>query len=139
MDTSFLSQLNWLSVLVAAVAYFMLGALWYSKILFASHWIKSTGTDMNHPDAKKGVGGIMALTFVLEFVVCIGLAVLLYRLNLSGWMSGAKTGLVTGICFSATAISISYLYQMKPKVLSFVDAGYHIAGQVVAGIVLCVM
>jgi Protein of unknown function (DUF1761) len=49
MDTAFLSQLNWLAILVAAVAYFMLGALWYSKLLFANTWIKSTGVDMNNP------------------------------------------------------------------------------------------
>ena len=93
MDTSFLSQLNWLAILVASVAYFMLGALWYSKLLFANTWIKSTGVDMNNPDAKKGVGGIMAFTFILEFVVSIGLAILVYRLGLSTWMSGVKLGL----------------------------------------------
>ena len=139
MDTAFLSQLNWLAILVASVAYFMLGALWYSKILFANVWIKGTGINMDNPDSKKGVGGIMAFTFILEFVICIGLAILLYRLGLSTVMSGAKTGLITGICFSATTISISYLYQMKPKVLSLVDAGYHIVGQIIAGIIICIM
>jgi hypothetical protein len=139
MDTSFLSQLNWLAILVASVAYFMLGALWYSKILFANVWIKGTGIKMDDPDAKKGVGGIMALTFILEFVVCIGLAILLYKLGLSAVMSGAKTGLLTGVCFSATTISISYLYQMKPTALSLVDAGYHTVGQIIAGIIICVM
>ena len=36
MDTSFFSDMNWLAVLVAAVANFMLGALWYSKALFVN-------------------------------------------------------------------------------------------------------
>ena len=137
MDTSFLSQLNWLAILVASVAYFMLGALWYSKLLFANTWIKSTGVDMNNPDAKKGVGGIMAFTFILEFVVSIGLAILVYRLGLSTWMSGVKLGLTTGVCFAATGISISYLYQSKPTVLSFIDGGYHTVGQIIAAIILC--
>ena len=43
MDTSFFSDMNWLAVLVAAVAYFMLGALWYSKALFGNAWIKYSG------------------------------------------------------------------------------------------------
>jgi hypothetical protein len=54
-------------------------------------------------------------------------------------MSGLKLGLLTGICFSATTICISYLYQMKPKSLSMIDGGYHIAGQAIAGIILCIM
>jgi len=138
MDTSFLTELNWLAVAVATVAYFMLGAIWYSKILFANSWIRATGVDMSKPDAKKGVGGIMALTFVLEFVICIGLGILVYRLNLTGGvMAGIKLGLMTGVCFAATTITISYLYQTKPRSLSFIDGGYHVAGNILAAVILC--
>lgn len=139
MDTSFFSHLNWLAVAVAAVAYFMLGGLWYSKALFGSTWIKSTGIDMNNPDAKKGVGAVMAFTFLLEFITCAGLAILVYRLMLvGGVMSGIKLGLFTGIFFSSISICISYLYQSKPKVLHLIDGGYHIAGNVIAAVILCV-
>jgi hypothetical protein len=137
MDTSFLSNLNWLAVLVAAVGYFMLGALWYS-VLFGKAWIKGTGIDMSKPDAKKGAGGIMAFTFLLEFVTCIGLAILVSRLMLSGALSGVKLGLFTGIFFSSISICISYLYQSKPKTLHAIDAGYHIVGSVIAAVILCV-
>jgi hypothetical protein len=138
MDTTFFANLNWLAILVAALAYFILGALWYSKALFANTWIKSTGVDMTRADAKKGVGGIMAFTFLLEFITCIGLGILVNRLMLSGVTSGIKWGLFTGVCFSAISISISYLYQSKPKVLSAIDAGYHIVGCVLATVILCV-
>lgn len=138
MDASIFSHLNWLAIAVAAIAYFILGALWYSKALFAKQWIKSTGIDMSNPDTKKGAGGIMLFTFILEFIVCTGLGILVYRLNLTGnLVSGVKLGLFTGICFSSIAICISYLYQSKPKVLSLIDGGYHVAGNIVAGIILC--
>jgi hypothetical protein len=139
MDTTFLSHLNWLAIAVAAVAYFILGGLWYSKALFGSTWIKSTGIDMSKPDAKKGAGGIMAVTLLLEFITCTGLAILVYRLMLAdGFMSGVKLGLFTGIFFSAIGICISYLYQSKPKVLHLIDGGYHIAGNVIAAVILCI-
>jgi hypothetical protein len=137
MDTAMFSHINWLAVAVAAAVYFMLGAIWYSKALFGNQWIKSTGIDMNNPEAKKGVGGVMVFTFVLEFIVCIGLAILVYRLGLvDGFMSGIKLGLLTGICFSGVAIAVSYLYQQKPGILSFIDGGYHLLGTIVASIIL---
>ena len=68
MDTSFFSNANWLAIAVAAVAYFMVGGLWYSKALFGRAWVRTTGFDMNNPEAKKGLGGVMALTFILEFI-----------------------------------------------------------------------
>ena len=137
MDTSFFSEMNWLAVLVAAVAYFMLGALWYSKALFGNLWIKSTGIDMSNPDAKKGVGGIMAFTFLLELLTCIALGILINRLMLTGVMSGVKLGLFTGFFFSTIGIAISYLYQSKPTVLTVIDGGYHIVGSVIAAIIMC--
>ncbi|MEQ1675803.1 MAG: DUF1761 domain-containing protein [Chitinophagaceae bacterium] len=138
MDTAFISHLNWLAIAVASVAYFMIGGLWYSKALFGSTWIKSTGIDMNRPDAKKGVGGVMLITFLLEFIICIALAILVYRLMLTGGiMSGVKLGLFTGVCFSAIVICISYLYQGKPKVLTLIDGGYHVVGNIVAAVILC--
>ncbi len=139
MNTSeFLSHANWLAIVVAAVAYFAIGGLWYS-VLFGKAWIKATGIDMNRPDAKKGVGGVMVFTFLLEFVICFGLAMLAYRMMLGGgWMSGIKLGLMTGVCFSAVVISISYLYQFKPKVLTLIDAGYHVVGNIVAAVIICI-
>ena len=137
MDISFLSHLNWLAIAVAAVVYFAIGGLWYS-VLFGKIWIKATGIDMNRPDAKKGAGGIMGLTFILEFVICFALAILAYRLGLQhGVMSGIKLGLLTGLSFSAIVIMISYLYQSKPRSLTLIDGGYHIAGNIVAAAIIC--
>lgn len=137
MDTSFFSHLNWLAIAVAALGYFFLGAIWYS-MLFKNAWIKATGVKMDDPNAKKGAGGIFVITLILEFVAAIGIAILVYRLGLTSALSGVKLGLITGICFAGVGISVSYLYQMKPKVLSVIDSGYHIGGHIVAAIILCV-
>ena len=137
MDNSFLTDMNWLAVLVAAVAYFMLGAIWYSKALFGNTWLKSTGINMSNTDTKKGMGGVMAFTFLLVAITCIGLGILVHRLGLYAALSGVKLGLLTGICFAVTSISISYLYQSKPRVLWLIDGGYHLLGNVVAAVILC--
>jgi hypothetical protein len=93
---------------------------------------------VNDPNAKKGVGGIMFTSLVLMIICSIGLALLLNKVGPSSWMSGAKVGLIAGICFSATAISISYLYEKKPLGLHLINGGYNVAGCVIAGIILSV-
>ena len=137
MDTSFFSELNWLHILVAAIAYFLLGAIWYSP-LFGKRWIAYQKIDMNDPEAKKGAATIMFFSFIIMFLTTIGLAVLVFRLDLEEAMSGIKLGLFTGLLFSAAAISISYLYVKKPLGLHLIDGLYHVLGQVIAAVILCI-
>ena len=137
MGTEIFSHLNWLAIVVAGLAYFALGAIWYSFI-FKNAWVKHSGVNVNDPEAKKGVAQVMLASLLLMIICSIGLALLLVKVGPVCWMSGAKTGLVAGVCFSATGISISYLYEKRPLGLHLINAGYNIAGCVIAGIILSV-
>ncbi|MGZ5190089.1 MAG: DUF1761 domain-containing protein [Flavisolibacter sp.] len=137
MDSQILTNIHWLQILVAAIAYFALGAIWYSA-LFGKKWVAYQKIDMNDPNAKSGTGAIMFGSFIWMFITCIALDIIVTRLGLSTAMSGIKWGLLTGICFSAAAISISYLYVKKPTGLHLIDCLYHVVGQVVACVILCI-
>ncbi|HEV8284996.1 MAG TPA: DUF1761 domain-containing protein [Chitinophagaceae bacterium] len=137
MNTDLFSHINWLAVLVAAVAFFLLGALWYS-LLFRDAWIKSSGVNMNDPNAKKGVGGVMTFSFILIVITTIGLALFISRIGSGGWMTGLKVGLIAGICFCATSITNSYLYEKRPMALTLINSFYNIVGCVIAGIIIAV-
>jgi len=130
-----LSHLNWLHVLVATIAYFLLGAIWYS-FLFQKQWVRYQNIDMSNPDAKKGAGMIMLVGFIWTFIMVTGIAVLVYKTPLlGGAISGIKLGLTTGL-LSALAISMTYLYMKKPAGLHFIDGLYHVIGQIIAAIIL---
>jgi hypothetical protein len=135
MNTDIFSHINWLAVLVGGIGYFLLGAIWYS-LLFRTAWLQATGINANDPGMRKGAGGIMFTSFILMLIASLGIGILLSRLALTGgWMSGAKLGLIVGICFSATATSISYLYEKRPFSLHLINGLYNILGCVIAGII----
>jgi hypothetical protein len=135
MNEAIFSDINWLHVLVAALAYFMLGALWYSP-LFGKKWVAYQNININAADAKKGVAQIMIGSFVWMFIAAAGLAILAYYMQIVSFGSGAKLGLLTGVCFSASAISVTYLYVKKPFGLHLIDGFYHIIGQLIAGAII---
>lgn len=92
---------------------------------------------MNNPEGKKGVGAIMLISFIWTVIIVTGLAVLISKITLEGGaFSAVKLGLTTGICFSALAISMNYLYLKKPLALHFIDGLYHVVGQIIAAIIL---
>jgi hypothetical protein len=124
--------------LAAALAYFAIGAVWYSKILFAKKWIALIGIDMNDPNAKKGMGIAMLASFILMAICSTGLAILVSKLEMEGWKNGLKLGALTGICFAASAICINYLYEKKPMALHVINGGYALVGNIVAAVIICV-
>jgi Protein of unknown function (DUF1761) len=131
--------LNWPAIAVAALVYFMLGALWYSKILFAKRWIADLKIDVNNPDAKKGIGMMFGGSFLMMFIQCLAIAIVAERMGIrgAGWMSGLKLGAFTGICFCSTTVAINYFYEKKPLSLFLINAGYAIVGNIIAAIVIC--
>src|SRR5437762_13870586 len=137
MNTDSFSNINWLAVLVAAIAFFLLGALWYS-FLFRDAWIKASGVNVNDHNAKKGVGAMFLSSFVLIVITSVGVALFTARVGSGGWMTGLKVGLVAGICFCATSISNSYLYEKRPLALHLINGFYNIVGCVIGGIIISV-
>jgi hypothetical protein len=133
------NDLNWLAILAGAFGYFLLGALWYSPVLFVKKWIAYLKIDVNNPDAKKGMALQFGGSFVMMFIQSLAIAILAERLGIrgDGWMSGVKLGLLTGCCFSSATIGVNYLYESKPLGLFLINAGYAVAGNIIAAIVIC--
>ena len=136
MNSAIFSDINWIATLVAAIAYFALGAPWYS-FLFQKKWIEYTGVSMTDPNAKKGMGTIMFGSFIMMFICSVAIAILASRLQLSGWMSGLKLGLLTGIFFAFTSMAINMLYEKKAVGLYFINGGYQILGNIIAAVIIC--
>ncbi len=138
MNTEFINNLNWIAIFCGALAYFMLGALWYSKMLFAPKWIEYTKVDASNPDVKKGMGLLMFMSFIWMFITAFAIAVIRDRIyDVTGLMGGLKLGIVTGLCFGVASLSISYLYEKRPAGLYWINGGYTLLGNIIAAIIIC--
>jgi Protein of unknown function (DUF1761) len=128
---------NWLAVLVGAVGYFALGAIWYS-FLFQKKWIAYNNINMDDPSNKKGVGAIMGISFLLMLVQSLAIGILAARIDLTScWLSGVKLGAITGGCFGAMAVGVNYLYEKKPLGLFLINGGYALVGNIIAAVIIC--
>lgn len=121
------SNINFLAVLVATIASFAFGALWYSPVLFGKIWQKELGYTDEYLKTHNMVK-IYGTTFVLTLIMAIGVAVLLNS-GVGGEMSlvsGLKVGLFAGLVFVGTSTGIHYMYQSKPLKLWAIDSFYQI-------------
>jgi hypothetical protein len=128
--------LNFLPIIVATVVYFMLGAVWYSPALFSKSWSAMQPEDVMKE--KSNLPIMLSMTFVLNFVISIAMALLVALTNTGTIIGGAKLGLLTGAGFSATTMGINYLYGKRSFKLFLIDGGYHIVGICLIGALLAV-
>lgn len=128
-----LSQYNFLAVLLAAVAGFGLGAVWYSKLLFAEAWMKETGITMESYKLMN-VPKVMGLAFALTL-----LAAAVFSLFLGpkpNFFFALGAGISAGLCWVTASMGIHYLFEGKSLKLFLINGGYSTAMFTIFGIVL---
>lgn len=136
-------QQCWWQIIVAAIAYFALGAVWFNPKVLGTVWMQSHGLSMDDPKKKEvNLGKIMGLSFictllmsaVICYVSCVGCG---GEPGIGGSLRhSVKIGLILGGGTASASITMAYLYQMKPRNAYLTDCGYHIFGSIVAAIVL---
>jgi hypothetical protein len=125
-------DVNVWAILIAAVVYFALGALWYG--LLGKQWMAALGWTSEHvsgPDPR-----IYALTFLLEAVAVFTLALLIANSTLVGAVGGATIGALAGIGIWFALLSVTFMYEQRRPALFYIDGGYHVLALTLAGLIL---
>lgn len=124
-----------LSVLVAAIAGFVFGAIWYMTL--SKPWIAATGIKV---DEKGQPEDGSPLPYVLSFIAMILVAGMMrHTFALSGIETlgkGLISGLGIGLFFISPWIMINNAYGMRPFKLTLIDGGYATFGCAIIGAVL---
>jgi len=124
---------HWLAILVAAVAGFAVGGLWYGP-LFGKAWMAARGFTPESAKQNVNMPMIFGLTFLLNLVAAFMLDHLYatYDAPLGMHYSLVIAGII-GVGFIATSIGVNYLFSRMPRALFLIDAGYWIVIYLVMG------
>lgn len=126
--------LNYLAILAATVSTFLLGGLWYSPVLFGRAWMKEIGVDPEALGEKEKFGLIMGVSFVLELIMAINLALFIGARGTLAF--GLLAGAAAGFGWVALAFGVTYLFERKSLRLFFINAGYHAVAFTTMGAIL---
>lgn len=128
--------INYLAVLVCGVASMIVGALWYSPILFGKMWMKEHG--YTEEDLKKNFnpGLTYGFTFLLHLVVAFVLALIIEKTGITNIGDGLFIGLIVWIGFTAAPMVINSMFAKKSTNLVVIDSGHHLAQVLVFAVIL---
>jgi hypothetical protein len=124
---------NLWAILVATVVYFALGAGWY--MVLSKPWMAALG--WTRADIENGSNpAIFVVTFVLEVIAVLTLAVLVGNTNLAGLGGGASLGALVGVGIWFALLSVTFMYENRKPALFLIDGGYHVVALTAAGAIL---
>jgi hypothetical protein len=133
-----LTSVNWLAVTLATLAYFVLGALWFTP-LFGRAWDRSLGIERKRGERYPPIYYVVPL--VSSLLVSIATAVLVVAAGVEDLADATVLGLVVGIGYSAAVTFTNAVTPTTPHPLAFaaITGSYHVVGAVIAAIVIVTM
>jgi hypothetical protein len=124
-------------ILVAALVAFLIGALWYSPVLFAKAWVRANGfTPEKLAAMQANAGRAYAGSFVAFVVMASVLGLLLRHLGADSTADGAAWGFHAWVGFALPIGFTANLYSDKPVAAFLIDAGYQLVYMTVMGAIL---
>lgn len=130
-----LESINILAVIVAAVLYMIVGALWYSPLLFGNLWIRLLGKTSEEIGANTSPT-IYLFPMVGAVVAALVLSLISHALGVKTLVDGAALGGLVWLAFVATSTLTYTVFEGPPQSVWLLYNGYQLVAYVLMGALL---
>lgn len=130
------ASVDFLAVLLAATANFIVGGLWYSDLALGKNWAKEM--ELSPDDQEKNRSPVALVgAFVHALVSALFLAILIEATGWSGNIFvGAYLGLFVCVGFVVTSMATNFIFDRKSVELTWIIFRHHMLSFMVTGAVI---
>ena len=134
MSFDVLSEVNYLAVVVAALAFFAWGAIWYAPPVMGRVWQRHVGLTQEQlrPNPMVFLG-----TYVAYFLMALTLAAIARSTGASDFGDGLILGLFVGIGIVAAGIWVGGMYEQRMN-LAWINMGNAVIGTIIMAVIVTV-
>ena len=127
-------DVNWLAVVLAALAKFAIGGFWYSPVAFGPRWGAIVGVS---PEAFRArMVPAMVADIVASLILAWVLANVLKFTGASGLVPGMRVSFFLFLGFVATPLLSTTVYEGRPLALFAINASYWLVSMLVMGAII---
>ncbi len=127
------SDMNWLAIIVATVVAMVLGALWYSPMLFMKQWSAASGRTAEDMTGG-GVGYLISA--VSWLVAAIVTSIMFDTIGVTNVGEGLLVAALFWLAFGAGITFVNNSFQGRPRSLAAIDTGYQLVGLLAIGAII---
>jgi hypothetical protein len=131
-----LHNFNHWAILVSAVVLWLLGAVWYSPVLFAKPWMAMVNVPSEGKNQKMLTG--MISSFILDLVMAFVLDHVILWSGADSFAMGSLVGFIMWVGFFAAPALPQGIYEGRPFKLFAINSGYMLIGLILMGGLLAV-
>ena len=128
---------NYVAILVAAIAYYVIEAVWF-KVL-GDAWLTALGTNLSEMLAKisdRPTWPLYVGAFICNLIIALVMAWVFSQARVRTAIAGIQWGVMLWLGFVATVVFTNYSFELRHPRLMLIDAGYPLLGLIVAGAII---
>ncbi len=132
------AEINYLLVLLAAIVAMLVGAVWYSPLLFGNEWKKfaKISPEAIEKARQKSTSKYYVIQFCATLLTSYILAQLVCLLHATSFGDGAKIGFWLWLGIVVPVLLGSVLWERKSVLAYLIDLGHYLASLVLMGGIL---
>lgn len=127
---------NYAAILVAAIAHWILGALWFSPLLFANSWLHASGFSMEQMEKMSTPVTSYIISFLAPLLTAYVLALVIRYARVATAVGGAAVGSMLGAGLVAAENLPHAVFAQRPIALYLIENGYAVVGCILMGAIL---
>ena len=138
MSFDVLSDVNYLAAIVAAIAWFALGAIWYMPAVMGRAWMRSAGIEM--PEGYRPNPMVFVVTFVAYLITAVATGMLARATGSETLGEGIVLGFVIAIGFAVTLSAVSSIYDRRPEPTTWflINGTFNLIGYLLVAVIVTV-
>jgi hypothetical protein len=128
-----MGEIEFSTIIIAALASFVVGMLWYSPLLFLKPWKRhmKIGASDEKKFKEKGMKSVMIIGFLSDILMAYGFSLLLALAIASPFY----VAFVTWLGFVLVVMISSTIYENKPWPLLIINSGYRLVSMMAMAVV----
>lgn len=128
--------INWLAVIVVAVGKLILGAVWYSPMLFRQRWLAHAGIGSER--MREGMPRNMAIDLIANIIMAFVLVHAVHYAGATSIAMGGAVGVLNWLGFVAAGSIAEVTWAKRPFGYWLINNAYAAVSLIVMGAILAV-
>lgn len=139
MTFDLLGDVNYFAAIVAAIAFFALGAVWHAPQVFGTMWQKASGVPVPE-EGYRPPPTLFIANFVAYFVFAVVISAIAHGSGTDTFGGGLVLGVFIAIGFALPMTAVIALYERKPDPMAYllINGLYNSLGAVIMSVIVAV-